>query len=69
MRLAQGSALLLPAYWYHQVESFAPPGRLNVALNCWFDGGAARGQEEHGSAPSPAALHRVLRAKLRVDCT
>ncbi len=31
-----GSALFLPAYWYHQVESFAEPGGLNVAINYWF---------------------------------
>ena len=27
------AALLLPAYWHHQVESFAAPGQLNVAVN------------------------------------
>ena len=37
-----GSALVLPAYWYHQVESFAPPGGLNVAVNYWFQGCARR---------------------------
>lgn len=36
--LQPGDALLLPAYWYHQVESFAEPDRLNVAVNYWFQG-------------------------------
>ena len=57
-----GSALLLPAFWYHQVESFAPPGTLNVAVNHWFDGAP-----DDGGA-SPAAMHRILRSKLRVNC-
>ena len=35
--LEPGDALLLPAYWYHQVDSYAPPGRLNVAINYWFE--------------------------------
>lgn len=52
-----GSALLLPAYWYHRVESFAPPGRLNVAINYWFDAPS-------GGAATPARLHRILRSKL-----
>lgn len=34
--LPAGSALLLPAYWYHQVESLAEPGKLNVAVNYWY---------------------------------
>ena len=59
VEVPEGSALLLPAYWYHQVESFAPPGRLNVAINYWFNA------EVGGGAPSH--LHRTLREKLRVD--
>lgn len=51
-----GNALLLPAYWYHEVESFAPPGRLNVAVNYWFDANV--------DGAVPAYLHRVLRSKL-----
>ena len=33
----EGDALLLPAYWHHQVESFTAPGQLNVAANYWFE--------------------------------
>ena len=44
-----GSALLLPAYWYHQVESFADPGSLNVAVNYWY-------QVRIGRGPSPTRL-------------
>ncbi len=81
----EGSALVLPAYWYHQVESFAPPGGgLNVAINYWLeDEGEADGGggsvvltgdrratgEAGGVARARAFMHRVLRAKLRVDCT
>ena len=61
-RARHGSALLLPAFWYHQVESFAAPGTLNVAVNHWFDGAPDEG------GASPAAMHRILRAKLRVNC-
>ena len=56
----EGCALLLPAFWYHRVESYAPPGRLNVAVNCWFNAETVAGE--------PSRLHRVLREKLRVDC-
>ena len=35
---ALGSALLVPAYWYHEVESAATePSALNVAINLWFE--------------------------------
>ena len=67
----EGEALLLPAYWYHEVESFAPTPNaggedagegeggagLNIAVNYWFDA-----QVEGGGLPSQ--LHRILRAKL-----
>ena len=33
----EGDALLLPAYWHHQVNSTAAPGKLNVAANYWFE--------------------------------
>ena len=36
--LREGDALLLPAYWYHEVESTAAePSALNVAINLWFE--------------------------------
>ena len=57
----EGCALLLPAYWYHRVESSAPPDRLNVAVNVWFDADVGGG--------APARLHRMLRERLVVDCT
>ena len=57
----EGCALLLPAYWYHRVESSAPPDRLNVAVNVWFDADVGGG--------APARLHRMLRERLLVDCT
>jgi len=53
-----GEALLLPAYWYHQVESFAEPGSLNVAVNFWFQG--------HSLA---TRLYRTLRENLFINCT
>merc|ERR1712032_370689 len=53
-----GSALILPAYWYHQVESFAPPGQLNVAINYWFQG--------HSLA---TRLYRTLRENVFLNCT
>jgi hypothetical protein len=54
----EGSALVLPAYWYHQVESgTAGPGQLNVAINYWFSTGTAH-----------QSLHARLRNHLRVDC-
>ena len=53
-----GDALLLPAYWYHQVDSFAPPGKLNVAVNFWFQG--------HSLA---TRLYRTLRENLFINCT
>ena len=56
--LEPGDALLLPAYWYHQVDSFAPPGRLNVAVNYWFQG--------HSLA---TRLYRTLRENLFINCT
>jgi len=56
--LQPGDALLLPAYWYHQVDSYAPPGRLNVAINFWFQG--------HSLA---TRLYRTLRENLFINCT
>jgi len=53
-----GSALFLPAYWFHQVESFAAPGELNVAVNYWFQG--------HSLA---TRLYRTLRENVFVNCT
>ena len=50
----EGDALILPAYWYHQVESEAEPGRLNVAVNYWWSTGAA-----------PATWHGALRERVR----
>ena len=46
----EGAALLLPAGWFHQVESFAPPTGLNVAIQYWFRDGALSG-----------VLHAVMR--------
>lgn len=62
-----GSALLLPAYWYHEVESFAEPGELNVAVNYWFEKEQRAGTALGGALPG--SMHRILRAKLRRDCT
>ena len=53
-----GDALVLPAYWYHQVESFAEPGHLNVAVNYWFQG--------HSLA---TRLYRTLRENVFINCT
>ena len=54
----EGSALVLPAHWYHQVESgTARPGQLNVAINYWFSTGTAH-----------QSLHKRLRDHLRIDC-
>jgi len=52
----EGEALLLPAFWYHEVQSFAPKGSLNIAINYWFDA--------EGIAGAPSRLHRILRSKL-----
>lgn len=57
-QLKAGDALVLPAYWYHQVESFAEPGRLNVAVNYWFQG--------HSLA---TRLYRTLRENVFINCT
>ena len=56
--LEPGDALILPAYWYHQVDSYAPPDRLNVAVNYWFQG--------HSLA---TRLYRTLRENLFINCT
>mmetsp|Transcript_26791 Transcript_26791/g.86494 ORF Transcript_26791/g.86494 Transcript_26791/m.86494 type:complete len:133 (-) Transcript_26791:145-543(-) len=54
-----GSALLLPAYWYHQVESFTDgPDSMNVAINFWFQG--------HSLA---TRLYRTLRENVFINCT
>mmetsp|Transcript_1533 Transcript_1533/g.3287 ORF Transcript_1533/g.3287 Transcript_1533/m.3287 type:complete len:80 (+) Transcript_1533:100-339(+) len=54
----QGDALFLPAYWYHQVDSFAEPGKLNVAVNYWYQG--------HSLA---TRLYRTFRENLFINCT
>jgi len=54
----EGDALLLPAYWYHQVESFAEPDHLNVAINYWFQG--------HSLA---TRLYRTMRENVFTNCT
>ena len=56
--LHPGDALLLPAYWYHQVDSYAEEGKLNVAVNYWFQG--------HSLA---TRLYRTLRENLFINCT
>jgi hypothetical protein len=56
--LHPGDAFVMPAYWYHQIESFAPPGGLNVAVNWWFQG--------HSLA---TRLYRTLRENLFINCT
>ena len=53
-----GDALLLPSYWYHQVDSYAEPDKLNVAVNYWFQG--------HSLA---TRLYRTLRENLFINCT
>ena len=58
MTVNEGDALLLPAYWYHQVDSYAEPGKLNVAVNFWFQG--------HSLA---TRLYRTLRENLFINCT
>lgn len=50
----EGDALVLPAYWYHEVDSLAGDGGLNIAINYWWNEGAA-----------PATLHGALRERLR----
>ena len=49
-----GCGLLLPAFWYHEVESHVDaPGAPNVAVNVWYESGA------------PATVrHGVLRERL-----
>lgn len=43
-----GSALLLPAFWYHEVESHVDSDDApNVAVNVWWDSGTAAGMR-HG---------------------
>tara|TARA_B110001452_G_scaffold95433_1_gene78862 strand:- start:1506 stop:2804 length:1299 start_codon:yes stop_codon:yes gene_type:complete len=53
-----GDALVLPSYWYHQVESFAEPGKLCVAVNYWFQG--------HSLV---TRLYRTLRENVFINCT
>ena len=65
----EGDALLLPAYWYHQVESFVDAEDtdvedscpLNVAINYWFS-------REEEAPPAPSYVHRKLRERLRIEC-
>ena len=58
LEVPEGAALLLPAYWHHQVESFAAPGQLNVAVNYWFQG--------HSLA---TRLYRTLRENVFINCS
>ena len=58
--LAPASIEMMYRTRYHHVESHAPPGQLNVAVNVWFDA--------EPSGATPANLHRILRNRLRVDC-
>ncbi len=52
-----GDALLLPAFWYHEVESFCDaPDELNLAVNYWWRGGSAI-----------SIRHRILRERLRAN--
>lgn len=54
-----GDALLLPAYWFHQVDSYTDRrDSLNVAVNYWFQG--------HSLA---TRLYRTLRENLFINCT
>ena len=47
-----GSALLLPAYWYHEVESHTPEGEAageaNLAVNYWWGDKAVGNAMRHG---------------------
>ena len=56
--LAEGDMLYLPAFWYHQVDSFASPDGLNVAVNYWFQG--------HSLA---TRLYRTLRENVFINCS
>ena len=52
-----GDALLLPAFWYHEVDSFCDgPAELNLAVNCWWHCGSAI-----------STRHRILREQLRAN--
>ena len=47
----EASALLLPAYWYHEVRSLSGGASgLNIAVNFWFD-----------TAAPATVLHSVMR--------
>ena len=58
VELQQGDMLYLPAYWYHQEETFAPTGRLNVALSWQFR-----------SHTLLKGLHETLRENVFINCT
>jgi hypothetical protein len=52
-----GDALLLPAFWYHEVDSLCDgPDELNLAVNCWWHCGSAI-----------STRHRILREQLRAN--
>jgi hypothetical protein len=52
-----GDALLLPAFWYHEVDSLCDgPDELNLAVNCWWHCGTAI-----------STRHRILREQLRAN--
>lgn len=56
--LPPGSALLLPGYWYHHVQSFADPGLVNVAVNYWFQGNSFA-----------TRLQRTFRQNVFINCS
>jgi len=69
IRVRAGDALLLPAYWYHQVESWNDErdqgdSLVNIAINYWFDG--SKGKDAKAAAKWPSKLHEELRGKLMV---
>ena len=62
----EGAALVLPAYWYHQVESDAQSGSLNVAINYWFSSGSLPELEDlvERARPKHEAVAAVLLGNL-----
>ena len=34
--MEEGDCLYIPYLWYHQVNSFANPQNMNLAVNVWF---------------------------------
>lgn len=58
VELAPGDALLLPAAWYHQVESFSDDDGLCIAVNYWFQGNSLA-----------TRLYRTVRENLFINCS